>query len=95
MKLRFTRQALRDLEEIAAYIRERNPSAAARVRDAILESLRDLADFPTLGRRQSVEDVRKYVTRQHSYLVYYTYDTETVIVLTIRHPARQRNYTDA
>ena len=95
MKLRFTRQALRDLEDIAGYLCEHNPAAALRVREALLESLKDLADFPELGRRQSVEGVRKYVTRRYSYLVYYAVDAETVIVLTIRHPARQRSHDDA
>jgi toxin ParE1/3/4 len=70
MKLRFTRQSLRDLEEIATYLRERNPTAASRVRTSILEALKDLTDFPELGRLQSAEGVRKYVTRGYSYLVY-------------------------
>jgi toxin ParE1/3/4 len=39
MKLRFTPQAAQDLASIAAYIRERNPAAALRVRAAIVESL--------------------------------------------------------
>jgi plasmid stabilization system protein ParE len=39
MKLRFTPRAAQDLASIAAYIRERNPPAALRVRAAILESL--------------------------------------------------------
>jgi toxin ParE1/3/4 len=47
MKVRFTPRAARDLAEIADY-RDRNPAAAQRVRDAILESLRNLASFPTL-----------------------------------------------
>jgi plasmid stabilization system protein ParE len=43
MKLRFTPRAAQDLASIAAYIRERNPPAALRVRAAILESLQSLA----------------------------------------------------
>ena len=42
MKLRFTLRAVRDLAEIADYIREHNPQAALRVRDTILESLQSL-----------------------------------------------------
>jgi len=95
MKVRFTRQALNDLEDIAGYIRERNPAAASRVRASLLLSLRDLAEFPEIGRRQNVSGVRKYMTRRYSYAVYYTTDDETVIVLTIRHSARERQYKDA
>jgi toxin ParE1/3/4 len=52
MKLRFTPRATRDLADIADYIHERNPTAALRVRAAILDSLQDLVLFPEIGRRQ-------------------------------------------
>jgi toxin ParE1/3/4 len=70
MKLRFTPRATRDLTDIADYIHERNPNAALRVRSAILGSLQSLHLFPEAGRRQTVEGLRKLVTRKYSYLVY-------------------------
>ncbi len=48
MKLRLTRRAIDDLGAIAAYLRERNPDAALRVRAAILESLQNLTNFPLI-----------------------------------------------
>jgi plasmid stabilization system protein ParE len=39
MKLRFTLRATQDLAAIADYIREHDPTAALRVRPAILASL--------------------------------------------------------
>jgi toxin ParE1/3/4 len=97
MKLRFTRRAVQDLAEIANYIGVRNPAAAQRVRAAILESLQNVVAFPQIGRRQNVEGVRKLVTRKFSYLVYYAIDepAEEIVVLTIRHHARDREYSDA
>jgi plasmid stabilization system protein ParE len=71
MKLRFTPRATQDLASIAAYIRDRNPPAALRVRAAILESLQSLILFPHIGRQQQVEGVRKLVTQRYAYLVYY------------------------
>jgi addiction module RelE/StbE family toxin len=96
MKLRFTPRATRDLAEIAEYIHERSPSAAVRVRSIILQSLEDLLLFPELGRRQTLQDVRKLVTRKYSYLVYYRIDraNDEIIVLTIQHHARRREYED-
>jgi hypothetical protein len=40
---------------------------------------------------------RKLVTRRYPYLVYYTVDVarEEVVILTIQHPAREREYEDA
>jgi plasmid stabilization system protein ParE len=64
MKLRFTERAAQDLVDIADYVREHNPPAALRVRDAILESLQNLVLFPLIGRQQTVESVRKLVRRR-------------------------------
>lgn len=96
MKLRFSPRSTSDLAEIADYIGERNPEAALKVRDAILGSLGRLAEFPKSGRQQSVEGVRKIVTRQYPYLVYYTIDERAaeVVVLSIQHPAMDREYED-
>jgi toxin ParE1/3/4 len=40
--------------------------------------------------------VRKLVTRRYSYLVYYTIDSayDEVVVLNVKHPARQREHED-
>ena len=97
MKLRFTRRAAQDLADIADYIRKQNPQAASRVRAAILESLQNLVLFPQVGRQQKVEGVRKLVTRRYPYLVYYTADesAEEIIIITIQHPAREREHSDA
>jgi toxin ParE1/3/4 len=97
MKLRFTPRATRDLLDIADYIRERSPDASLRVRAAILDSLQDLALFPEAGRRQTIEGVRKFVTRKYSYLIYYGFDrsADEIVILTIQHSAREREYEDA
>jgi len=96
VKLRFTRRAARDVAEIAEYLRVRNPTAALAVRDAILRSLQNLILFPKIGRPQNVEGVRKLVTPRYRYLVYYVIDAgaDEIVVLTIQHPARRREYRD-
>ena len=67
------------------------------MRAAILESLQNLVLFPQVGRQQKVEGVRKLVTRRYPYLVYYTADesAEEIIIITIQHPAREREHSDA
>ena len=96
MKLRFTRRAAEDLLQIADYIREHDAHAALGVRAAILESLRILTDFPLIGRRQTIEGVRKLTTRRYPYAVYYLIDerTDEVVVLAVLHPAQARPYDD-
>ena len=97
MKLRFTPRAVQDIAAIADHIRERNPGAAERVRAAILQSLQNLVLFPQVGRAQTIEGVRKLVTRKYPYLVYYRVDeaANEIIILTIQHPAREREHEDA
>jgi toxin ParE1/3/4 len=97
MKLRFTPRATQDLLDIADYIRERNPDASLRVRAAILDSLQDLVLFPEAGRRQTTEGVRKFVIWRYSYLIYYVLDrsVDEIVILTIQHSAREREYEDA
>jgi toxin ParE1/3/4 len=96
VNLRFTPRAVDDLNDIADYVRVHSPSAATRVRAAILESLSKLQRFPQLGRRQDIETVRKIVTQRYPYLVYYNVDdaAQEVIILSIRHPAREREFKD-
>lgn len=97
MKLRFTPRATQDLIDIADYINQHNPAGALRVRAAILESLQNIVLFPRVGRLQKLEGVRKLVTRRYSYLVYYSADEAAgeIIVLSIQHPAREREHEDA
>ncbi|HTV67366.1 MAG TPA: type II toxin-antitoxin system RelE/ParE family toxin [Rhizobiaceae bacterium] len=97
MRLRFTRKALENLTEIAIYLNERNPNAAIRVREAIETSLGYLAEFPYAGRRQVTEGVRKFVTRKYHYIAYYAVNeaTDELVVLSIKHPAQERDHEDA
>ena len=97
MRLRFSPRAVLDPIEIAEYLREANPAAAKAVRSAILNSLQTLTKFPLIGRRQNVEGVRKLITPKYHYLVYYSVDRvrDEIVILTIRHSARKRPYSDA
>jgi toxin ParE1/3/4 len=97
MKLRFTPQAIENLANIADYLHERNPVAARRVRAAIYQGLRNLIMFPYVGRPQSLAGVRKLVTRKYAHLVYYTVAeaTEEIVILSVKHPARERDFEDA
>jgi plasmid stabilization system protein ParE len=75
------------------------PRAQSRRRPAGAHgySLQNLVLFPQVGRAQAVKGVRKLVARKYPYLVYYRVDeaAKEVIILTIQHAARQREYEDA
>lgn len=96
MKLHFTLRALSDLEAIADYLVPLSPQGAARVRAAILDSLQNLVQFPNIGHRQTAESVRKLAIRKYKYLIYYSVndDAEEIVILTIQHGAREREFAD-
>lgn len=96
MRLRFTPQATQDPAAIGDYIRSKNAKASVRVRAAILETLQMLVRFPRAGRAQTVDGVRKIVTRRYSYIVYYSVDdgTQEIVIISIQHPSRERAYRD-
>jgi toxin ParE1/3/4 len=96
MKVRFSPQATQNLEDIADYIRSRNPAAAQRVRTAILSALDILTGHPYAGRQQDHEGVRKLVVPSYPYLIYYTVASaeDEAIVVAIQHTARERDYSD-
>ena len=75
---------------------DQNPQGAVRVRAAILETLQMLTRFPRTGRMQTVEGIRKIVTRRYAYMIYYTVDdaAQEVVIVTIQHPSRAREYRD-
>jgi addiction module RelE/StbE family toxin len=96
MKLRFTRRAVEDLEDIAEYVKVESPQGALNVRSVIYSALERALAFPRLGRPQKTEGVRKLVTPRFGYLVYYTIDAEydEIIVLSVKHGAARREYED-
>jgi plasmid stabilization system protein ParE len=51
------------------------------------------AAFPRVGRPQSVQGVRKIVTRRYPYVIYYRIDqsADEVVILTIQHAARDQS----
>lgn len=96
MKVRFTEVAFRDLADIAAYISAHNPKAALRVEAAILDSIKSLSDFPSIGREQHEENVRKLTVPRYYYRIYYAVDApnDEVVVLTVRHHSRRAFASD-
>jgi plasmid stabilization system protein ParE len=91
MNLRLTLTAERDLDSISRYLSERNPTASARVREAIVSSMRNLVDLPNVG-HPITPHLRRVVVPKFGYLIYYTVIRQPgeISILSIRHPSRRR-----
>jgi toxin ParE1/3/4 len=87
MKVRYSETALRELDEIFAYIYERNRSAAAAVVDRVAALLEE---FPLAGHTTDEPGVRIMPLVRYPYLVFYAVNGEEIVILHVRHGARLR-----
>lgn len=88
MRVRLSRRAERDLEEIRDYLLPRSPQGAERVRQAIEMTINLLGAFPGVGRETDIADVCVLPVVHFPFLVYHTVTPDEVIILHIRHGAR-------
>jgi addiction module RelE/StbE family toxin len=91
MKVRYSRRALTQLDQIFSYIAKDNPAAASAVVERIDALATLLGRYPTMGRPTDKEGVRVMGVRRHPYLVFYKIlpDRDEVRILRVRHMARR------
>ncbi|HEY0827374.1 MAG TPA: type II toxin-antitoxin system RelE/ParE family toxin [Bacilli bacterium] len=83
--------AYSDLDEIFDYIMADNPQAAGMILDKIMQSLRYLENFPNSGAPLLERSLKKFNFRMvivDSYIAYYRFIENRVIVYRILHGAR-------
>ncbi len=88
MRLRYAQRARADIAQIHAYIKEFHPHAATKVVRRIREAAVSLAKQPGLGRATPIEGVRSFPAAPYAYIVYYAVRNRELIILHIRHGAR-------
>lgn len=89
LNVRFDPRALSDLQEIRDYLVQRSSTGADRVRLHIAETIDRLSDFPSLGRPTDQPGVRILPLTRYRYLVFYAVIRSEVVILHVRHGARQ------
>ena len=88
LTVRLAPRAIADLDDIRAYLVARNPRAAERVRQRIAQAITTLSEFPKIGRPTHIAGVSVTTTLRYPYLVYYTASDRELVILHIRHAAR-------
>jgi addiction module RelE/StbE family toxin len=90
MKVRYTAEAQADLDAIYNYITEHNPSAARQMKARLKERAERLGSFPFSGRETDRPGIRALADGRYPYLIFYTIAHNEVVILHVRHAARQR-----
>ena len=88
MRVRWTRPALNNLDEIQDYVAQDSPAAAYRLAQDIANRTEALALSPRLGRVGRARGTRELVFAGLPYIVVYRL-TEAVEILAVVHTARQ------
>jgi toxin ParE1/3/4 len=89
MKIRWLKKALRNLEQVHAFISQDNPETAAQIILKIQSSVEHLVAFPFMGRTGRVEGTRELMIASTPYLVIYRVKGNTVEILRVLHSARK------
>jgi toxin ParE1/3/4 len=89
VKVSFTTPARNDLDRIHRYIAKKNPAAAMRVLRAIRQAAERLGEFPLMAPRSDLPKVHVKWAIPYPYLIFYRFRDGEVLVLHVRHAARQ------
>ena len=87
MKIRFTAEAIHDLERLREFVETKNPHAARRIAAELLDGIENLALFPDMGlpvkRAPDPRLIRDLFIG--SYTVRYLREESSIIILRIWH----------
>ena len=90
MRLRWTRRAERDLDEIAAYIGQDSPAAAARVVLELIDQVEKLLPaHPAIGRPGRMIGTRELVIGELPYVIPYRVRAQDLEILRVLHTSRR------
>lgn len=88
MRLRYTPEALVELDRVLAGIEEHSPQGARRVQARIKAVMELLLRHPNAGQLTNLKPMRRIVATPYPYLIFYEPHDEEIIVIGVRHGAR-------
>jgi len=91
MNIFFTSRAKTDISEIAHNISQDNPSAARKLISSFNDSIKNLVDFPLLGRvvpEYSEDSIRELIIGQYRIVYKFNEHKKEIYIITIHHSNR-------
>ena len=89
VRLKWLLAAARSRKRQIDYIAERNPDAAARLEQRIIDAVDQLIDHPRLDRVGRVPGTRELVVARTPYIVIYEIEGDIVRILHVLHSAQR------
>jgi toxin ParE1/3/4 len=89
MRIRWTRKALANLNDLAEYIAQDNPQAASKVVQRIVSVIDGLTKQPAMGRQGRVPGTRELVISGTPFIVPYRVKGSSIEILRVFHAARR------
>ena len=88
MSIKWTKAALRSVDEIAGYISRESPQRATNFILELVDSANKLQSHPSIGRAGRIPGTRELVLHKH-YIAIYRVRGEDVEILRLHHVARE------
>lgn len=88
LTLRYTPRALAELSRVLSLNRDNSPESARRVGERIQAVIELLASYPRAGQATDVPTLRKILARPYPYLIFYEARETEIVVIAVRHAAR-------
>jgi plasmid stabilization system protein ParE len=89
VKVRYTKRALAQIDQVLTYIDARSPQGATHVRDRIVALIALLGDHPYAGRQTTRAYVRRLPVNPYPYLIDYRVAETEIVIMRFRHAARR------
>ena len=89
MRLRFTREAAKELDQVLFYIERRSSEGARNVEARIRAAVDLIASHPRSGRLTNTPGLRRVVVHPYPYLIFYAARDNEVVIHGVRHAARR------
>ena len=89
MRLRYTREAAKELDQVLTYIERRSPEGARNVKSRIQAAINLIASHPQSGRLTSTTGLRRVVVHPYPYLIFNAARDDEVVLYGVRHAARR------
>lgn len=90
MITRLTKEAIRDLREVRAYIAADDPKAAMRVVARLERAIDLIGERPHIGRPITMQTIREWSVPGLPYIIPYRVGDDVIDIIRIWHTSRER-----